>query len=264
MNDKDGGQGEDDLEPVAMLGVAYIMEIGTLLSLPVVDKHHGGTIIECYDGTTKGDWAEVRVKGVDFVQCPVVTQMEEHNFLLWVSIELYPGVYCTFWQPLWVLVSMHDVPYCQHQPDSLGYETGDPITVISLFGMRREPASQCNLVLAMESYKQLVTMEILLVQGFAGKNSDSNGPHVEYSLRLGSSAESVELVLRLPLLIKLVLPLNVELDAKDIGWLIAIPVMLPVMLVEVMVIDDCPQTTAIRQSREKGTTLENTRGMHRW
>ncbi len=113
----------------------------------------------------------------------------------------------------------------------------------------------------MESCKQLVTAEILLVRGRAGKNNNNDGPHVEYPLRLGSSAESVELALRLPLLFKLALPLDVELDAKDVGWLIAVPVTLPVMLAEVVAVDDCPRTTAMRQSSEKGTTLENPRGI---
>ncbi len=66
---------------VAMLDAAYVVEIGTLVGLPVVDERLGGAVIECYDGTTEGDWAEVRVEGADFVQCPVVTQTEEHNFL---------------------------------------------------------------------------------------------------------------------------------------------------------------------------------------
>jgi hypothetical protein len=56
-----------------------------------------------------------------------------------------------------------------------------------------------------------------------------------------------------------VLPLNVELDAKDVGSQIAVPMTLPVMLVEVVAVDDCLRTTAIRQSSEKGTTLKNTR-----
>ncbi|PBK61078.1 hypothetical protein ARMSODRAFT_965262 [Armillaria solidipes] len=103
-------------------------------------------------------------------------------------------------------------------------------------------ATLVQLTSAMESCKQLVT-------------------HVEYPLRLGSSAERVELALRLPLMPEVVLLLVEEPDIEDVGSLIAVPVALPVMLVEVVVVDDCPRTTAIRQSSEKGTTLENPRGM---
>ncbi len=80
-DDEDGGRGEDDSEAVAMLGAAYVFEIGALVGLPVVDERLGGAVIECYDSTTEGDLAEVRVEGADSVQCPVATQTEEHDFL---------------------------------------------------------------------------------------------------------------------------------------------------------------------------------------
>lgn len=83
--------------------------------------------------------------------------------------------------------------------------------------------------------------------------------HVEYPLRLGSSAESVELALRLPLKLEVALPLVEEPDIVDENSLIAVPVTLPVMLADDVAVDDCPRTTAMRQSKERGTALENPR-----
>ncbi len=65
--DNNGERCEDDLKAVIVLGVTDVVEVGTLVGLPVVDQHLGDVVIECYDVTTEGDWAEVSVDGTDFV-----------------------------------------------------------------------------------------------------------------------------------------------------------------------------------------------------
>ncbi|SJL17356.1 uncharacterized protein ARMOST_20906 [Armillaria ostoyae] len=131
----------------------------------------------------------------------------------------------------------------------------------ALFQQSVEPGEPCAVNV---SYRELQTVGHcgdIISSSKNKKNSNSDAPHVEYPLRLGSSAESVELALRLPLMLEVVLLLVEEPDIEDVGSLIAVPVTLPVMLVEVVVVDDWPRTTAMRQSSEKGTTLENPRGI---
>ncbi len=66
-DDEDGGRGEDNLEAMVVLSVAYVIEVSVLVGLPIVDQHLGDVVIESYDVTTEGDWAEVSVDGTDFV-----------------------------------------------------------------------------------------------------------------------------------------------------------------------------------------------------
>ncbi len=46
-DDEDGGRVEHDLEAMTVLGVAYVVEVGMLLNLPIGDQRLGGVIIEC-------------------------------------------------------------------------------------------------------------------------------------------------------------------------------------------------------------------------
>ncbi|SJL17350.1 uncharacterized protein ARMOST_20900 [Armillaria ostoyae] len=73
-HDEDGRWGEHDLKAVIALGVADVVEVCTLVGFPIVDHHLGGIVIEYYDITVEGDWAEVIVDGMNFVQDPVVMQ----------------------------------------------------------------------------------------------------------------------------------------------------------------------------------------------
>ncbi len=67
-DDEDGRRGEDNLEAMVVLSVADVVEVGVLVGLPIVDQRLGDVVIECYDVTTEGDWAEVSVDGTDFVK----------------------------------------------------------------------------------------------------------------------------------------------------------------------------------------------------
>ncbi len=67
-DDEDGGRGEDDLKAMVVLSVAYVVEVGVLVGLPIVDQHLGDIVIECYDVTTDGDWANISVDGTNFVK----------------------------------------------------------------------------------------------------------------------------------------------------------------------------------------------------
>ncbi|KAK0432917.1 hypothetical protein EV421DRAFT_1910473 [Armillaria borealis] len=78
---------------------------------------------------------------------------------------------------------------------------------------------------------------------------------VEYPLRLGSSADSVELALRLLLLLELVLFILVELELVVVLSLIVVAVELPALTL--VVVGDCPWTAATKQSRETGRTLRD-------
>ncbi len=62
---ENGGWGEDDLEAMIVLVITYVVKVGALVCLPVVDKRLGGVVVECYDITSDADWAEVCIDGTD-------------------------------------------------------------------------------------------------------------------------------------------------------------------------------------------------------
>lgn len=64
------------------LDVASVIEVGVLIGLPVVNHRLRHVVGEGHNVAVEGDWAEVAVDGIDFVQDPVVVQMQEHNSLL--------------------------------------------------------------------------------------------------------------------------------------------------------------------------------------
>lgn len=64
------------------LDVASVIEVGVLIGLPVVNHHLRHVVSEGHNVAVEGDWAEVAVDGMDFVQDPIVVQMQEHNSLL--------------------------------------------------------------------------------------------------------------------------------------------------------------------------------------
>lgn len=80
-HDEDGGRREDDLEAdtVAVLCVTSFIEVGARAGLPVVDHHRGDSFAEGYDVTSEGNWEEVHVDVIDFVQDSIVVQTQEHD-----------------------------------------------------------------------------------------------------------------------------------------------------------------------------------------
>lgn len=55
-----------------MLRVAYVVEMGALVSLPIVDHRLGDVVVQGYDVPSDVDCMKVGVDGTDLVQCPVV------------------------------------------------------------------------------------------------------------------------------------------------------------------------------------------------
>ncbi len=51
---------------------SYVVEVGALIGLLVVDEHLGEVVAESHDVTGDVDRAEVGFNGTDFVQCPGV------------------------------------------------------------------------------------------------------------------------------------------------------------------------------------------------
>ncbi len=90
----------------------------------------------------------------------------------------------------------------------------------------------------------------------------ADAPQVEYPLRLGSSAESVELALRLPLLLEFVLLIVVELEFSVVELVLVIVLLLIVVLVALpavilVVVKDCPWMGVTKQSRQTDITLND-------
>ncbi len=81
-DDNDSGRCKEDLETLMPPDVtASIFQVGVLVSLPVVDHRLWLVVSEGHNVAVEGDWAEMAVDGMDFVQDPVVVQMLEHNSL---------------------------------------------------------------------------------------------------------------------------------------------------------------------------------------
>ncbi len=77
-----GGRRKEDLETTVVLRVSSVVEVSVLVSLPVVvDQCLGDVVHESHKVAVEGDWEEVAVDGMDFVQDPFVVQMQEHNSL---------------------------------------------------------------------------------------------------------------------------------------------------------------------------------------
>ncbi len=70
-HDDDSGRREDDLEVATVLCITSI-EVDARAGLPVVDHHLGDSFAEGYDATSEGNWEEVHVHGIDFVQDSIV------------------------------------------------------------------------------------------------------------------------------------------------------------------------------------------------
>lgn len=126
-------------------------------------------------------------------------------------------------QKLWARVSAVGSSFCHRETT----QSVSPVVNTVLGQKQFTSATLEQFASAIDSCKQFVTQ-------------------VEYPLRLGSSADSVELALRLMLLLELVLLIIVELELVVVPLLIVVAVELPALIL--VVVGDCPWTATTKQS----------------